>query len=249
MTVLRLVAERSPASLAELQQAAGLHKTVVFRLLRTLEAGGFVEQDPETGRFSVGLSAYQVGQAYANVGPLVRLGVPCLRTLVEGSPHGAYIGVRDGLEMVYVAIVEGRGPLRVYVPSGTRVAAHATAFGKVMLAELPDDEVLALIDAHGLAQLTPRTITDPSALLEHLHEVREHGYGLNYEETYPGIGSVGAVVRDGTGAPVGAASMSYATSLLPQDELPEWIERTMSAAAEISSRLEGIVVHDAPASA
>jgi DNA-binding IclR family transcriptional regulator len=245
MTLLQLLAREGPASLAALHHATGLSKTVAFRLLRTLEANGFVEQDADNRRYQIGIGAFEVGQAYPASGPLIQLGLPVLGTLVEGSPHTAYIGVRDSFEIVYLATVGSRGPLRVHTPPGTRIAAYSTAFGKALLAELPEEEVLELARAHGLPPLTATTITDPTELLGHLRQVRSNGYALNDEEAHPGIGAIGAVIRDGRGQPVAAVSLAFATSLMPVSERPAWIERTVDAAAGISARLERTVIDPA----
>lgn len=247
LTLLRVLAREGPSSLAALHQATGLSKTVVFRLLRTLEASGFVEQDGDNRRYQIGIGAFEVGQAYPAAGPLIQLGLPILDALVEGSPHTAYIGVRDGFEVVYLATVYNRGPLRVHTPPGTRIPAHSTAFGKVLLAGLPEAEVVALATQFGLPALTPTTITDSDLLINHLRKVRKDGYANNNEEAHPGIGAIGAVIRDGRGMPVAALSLAYATSLMPPAEKPAWIKRTVRAAADISARLERTVIDPAQA--
>jgi DNA-binding IclR family transcriptional regulator len=111
-----------------------------------------------------------------------------------------------------------------------------------MLAELDPEEVRQFAAEHGLAAMTPKTITDVDKLLRHLQRVKRQGFALNAEESYLGIGSVGAAVRDITGTAVAAVSLSYAMSLVGSSDLPGLIERTVSAAADISSRLERVVI-------
>ena len=247
LTLLQILAKEGPTTLAALHQATGLSKTVVFRLLRTMEASGFVEQDAGNRRYQIGIGAFEVGQAYPASGPLIQLGLPILGALVAGSPHTAYIGVRDEFEVVYLATVGGRGPLHVHTPPGTRIPAYCTAFGKVLLAELADDDVLALAEAHGLLAQTGATITDPQDLLAHLQQVRREGYAVNNAEAHDGIGAIGAVVRDARRLAVAAVSLAYATSLMPDADRPAWVERTVNAAAELSARLERTVIDPAQA--
>ncbi len=128
----------------------------------------------------------------------------------------------------------------MHVPPGRRNPAYATTVGKALLAELPDDEVLERVRRFRLRQLTPSTIKSPTQLVRHLREVRTLGYALNAEEAYPGIGSIAATVRDASGRSIAGISFAYATSLMPPDELPAWIERTTGAAAEVSSVLADI---------
>jgi IclR family acetate operon transcriptional repressor len=238
VAVLRtLAAEAAPMRLADVQRKTGLQKTIAFRLLKTLESAGFVEQEPTTGRFHIGVGAFEVGQAYPRAGSLILRIRPHLQRFVEGSPHTAYLATLDGFEIVYLATVEGTGPLRVHIAPGRRNPAYATAVGKALLAELPDVEILDRARQFRTRQLTPSTITNPARLVQHLREVRTRGYALNSEEAYPGIGSIGAAIRDVGGNVIAGISLTYATSLLLSDELPAWIERTLVAAAEVSAAL------------
>jgi IclR family KDG regulon transcriptional repressor len=241
VAVLRLLAEEGvPLRLADVQKKTGLHKTVAFRLLKTLVASRFVEQDPDTGRFHIGIGAFEVAQAYPHGSSLIGLSRRHLRTLVDGSPHTAYLATLDGFEIVYLTSVEGTGPLRVHVNAGSRKPAHATAVGKALLAELDDAQIVALAEEFGFVQLTPSTITSAEKLLESVREVREQGYALNSEEAYPGIGAIATVIRGANGEATCGITLSYATSLLAPPELPAWIERTTTAALEISAMLGAV---------
>jgi DNA-binding IclR family transcriptional regulator len=238
IAILRLLAaEGTPLRLAEVQRGTGLQKTVAHRLLQTLVAERFVEQDADSGRFHVGIGAFEVAQAYPHGSALIGLSRRHLSELVGGSPHTAYLATLDGFEIVYLAAIEGTGPLRVHVRPGSRNPAYATAVGKVLLAELEDDEIEALAATHGLAQLTPSTLTTSEELLEQVREVRAQGYALNSEEAYPGIGAIATTIRDPDGEVRCAVSLSYATSLLDPDELPAWVERTSAASRAISAAL------------
>ena len=200
LAILRLLAaEGEPLRLAEVQRKTGLQKTVAHRLLQTLVAARFVEQDAESGRFHVGIGAFEVAQAYPHGSALIGLGRRHLSDLVGGSPHTAYLATRDGFEIVYLAAVEGTGPLRVHVRPGSRNPAYATAVGKVLLAELEDERDRGARRHLRAARLTPSTITTPAELLEQVHEVRAQGYALNSEEAYPGIGAIATAIRDADG--------------------------------------------------
>jgi DNA-binding IclR family transcriptional regulator len=248
VTVMRLLAEEGvPLRLAEVQRGTGLQKTVAFRLLKTLVASRFVEQDEETGRFHVGIGAFEVGQAYPHASSLIGLSRRYLRALVEGSPHTAYLATLDGFEIVYLTSLEGTGPLRVHVNPGSRIPAYATAVGKALLAELDDAEINARARQFGFVQLTSSTITSARKLLLNAREVRAQGYALNHEEAYPGIGAIAAVIRDSSGRASAGITLSYATSLLAPAELPGWIERTTNAAREISTALSGTTLSGAHA--
>ena len=244
LAVLRVLAEEgAPLRLAEVQRKTGLQKTVVHRLLRTLVAARFVEQDSEGAGFHIGLGAFEVARAYPHAESLITLSHRFLRDLVAGSPYTAYVAELDGFDIVYLAVVEGTGPLRVYVTPGSRIRAYATAVGKALLAELDDDEIARRANAHEFEQLTPSTITSTSRLLEEVRLVREQGYALNHEEAYPGIGAIAAVVRGVSRKATVGITVAYATSLLGASDLSEWIERTTTTALEISAAIGTIGEH------
>ena len=245
LSVLRVLAEEGePLRLADVQRKTGLQKTVAFRLLKTLAASRFVEQEVETGRFHIGIGAFEVAQAYPRGTSLIGLTRKHLQALVDGSPHTAYVATLDGFEIVYLASVEGTGPLRVYVNPGARNPAYATAVGKVLLAELDDEEIAERAERFGLVRLTRTTITSATELIGQVHQVREQGYALNSEEAYPGIGAIAAVIRDRSGKASAGITLSYATSLLDPDDLPGWIERTTATALEISAALGTLSVDE-----
>jgi len=245
LTVLSLLAaEGAPLRLTDVQQKTGLQKSIAFRLLKTLEAWRFVEQEEGTGRFHIGIGAFEVAQAYPRGSSLIRLVRPYLRTLVGGSPHTAYLATLDQFEIVYLTSVEGTGPLRVHVNPGSRNPAYATAVGKTLLAELDDATITELGRRLGLVRLTPSTITSVQKLVKHVGEVRERGYALNSEEAYPGIGSIAAPIRYGSGKTGVGITLAYATSLLAPEELPAWIEQTTTTARAISAALSSVTVDD-----
>jgi IclR family acetate operon transcriptional repressor len=120
---------------------------------------------------------------------------------------------------------------------GMSVRLHTTAIGKAILATMPDDAVTAIMARTGMEARTPGTITDVTALLEHLSSVRARGYSLDEEENEPGIRCVGAAVHDHTGRATGAVSISTLV-LEPWDRpLDELAARVRTAAREISESL------------
>ncbi|WP_255171513.1 IclR family transcriptional regulator [Natrononativus amylolyticus] len=108
-------------------------------------------------------------------------------------------------------------PLDLY--PGKRVPLHTTAFGKVLLADRPDEEIDAILERHGLVAATDGTITDRPTLLEELAEVRANGYAVADEERLRGVRSVATAVRNESGVAVGAVGVTGPTSRLTLDRL------------------------------
>jgi DNA-binding IclR family transcriptional regulator len=170
-----------------------------------------------------------VGSLYLRGNLLEREALPVLQTLVTTYGCNGYLGILDRGEVVYLAIVENPGPLRIHVQVGSRTYAHTTALGKALLASLPPETLDAWLSTHSLPALTPRTITDPERLRADLAEVRRWGL-------FPCAGAVGAAPRDRSGEAVAAISLAFLSHLVDEAGI-EAMGRAVKDAAAISVRL------------
>lgn len=223
----------------ELSDQLSLDKSVVYRILHTLAEHRFVERDPKTRRYRVGLGAWEVGQRYTGGTRLEDAAVPLLTPLVNQSGGTGYVATLDGTDAVYLALINGPGALRVHVDVGSRVPAHTIAAGKAMLARLPEDDLRTRLRRVRLAQVTDSTVTSVDDLLQELEVARRVGYALNHGEYMPGVAGVGAAVRDRD--PSSIAGISVAFPMLPSfagllETLPAEVR---GVAEEISRQLHG----------
>jgi len=228
---------RPELGVTELATRTGLPKSVVHLLASTLCQAGFLDRNPFTGKYRIGLKAFEVGSLYLRGNLLEREALPVLQTLVTTYGCNGYLGILDRGEVVYLAIVENPGPLRIHVQVGSRTYAHTTALGKALLASLPPETLDAWLSTHSLPALTPRTITDPERLRADLAEVRRRGYSLALDENIPGIGAVGAALRDRSGEAVAAISLAFVSQLVDEAAIEAMGQAVKDAAAAISVRL------------
>ncbi|GAA5053612.1 IclR family acetate operon transcriptional repressor [Thermocatellispora tengchongensis] len=195
LDVLETLAEMGgEAGISELASRTGLPYGTIHRLLRTLLARGYVRQESD--------------RRYALGGALVRLGgvaermvavwaQPYLAKMVELSGETANLAVLEGDFIVYVAQVQSPRRLRMFAEVGRRVLPHSTAVGKILLADRPDREVVALIERTGMPRRTANTIVDHEAMLEALSAVRAQGYALDLGEEELGVHCLAVPVHDG----------------------------------------------------
>jgi IclR helix-turn-helix domain len=134
----------------------GLPRSTTYHLLAELIAAGFVVHLPEERRYGLGVSAFEIGSAYARQEPLARLARPVLARLVDAVGHSAHLAVLHGREVLYV--VEQRAPGRppLVTDVGVRLPAQLTASGKAMLADLPGPHVRALFPTRARSSTRPR---------------------------------------------------------------------------------------------
>lgn len=222
----------------DLSQGLKLDKSVVHRILKTLAAHHFLERNPETRKYRVGLRAWEVGRLYTVRSWVEEAAVPLLADLVARTGGTAYVGSLDGSEIVYLATVDGAGPIRVHVDVGARTSAHTTALGRAILAAIPSDELEPLLSGLDLPEgPTAKRGRTRTELIAELLATRERGYAINRGESRRGVGAVGAVVKDSRGAPTAALSVGF--PLMPEyenlwDILPPQL---MRVAAEVTKRM------------
>ena len=187
--------------LSELAARSGLPLPSIHRLVRTLVDRGYMRQLPNR-RYSLGTRLVPLGQvAGTMLGAWAR---PVLSDLVDGLGETANLAVLDGDAVTYVGQVPSRHSMRMFTEVGRRVAAHCTGVGKALLSTLPDDAVRDLLTRTGMPAQTPRTITDPEALLVELARVRRDGHAVDEGEQEVGVRCVAVPVR----GPLGTLAVS-----------------------------------------
>jgi IclR family acetate operon transcriptional repressor len=159
-----------------------------------------------------------------------------MENLAQRTGQTVSLAVRDGLEIVYIAIERAQQDIGIQGQVGARHPANATALGKVLLADLERSEAAALLADHELVRLTHRTITDPDALLRHLDLVRQQGYAVDDEERGIGIRCVAAPVRRADGRVIGGISVAGPIFHMTEDVLPRYRQWLLEATAAASSR-------------
>jgi len=219
----------------ELSKRLKLHKNNVFRLLATLEARGYIEQNKVTENYRLGLRCLQLGQSFIQQMGLLVQARAALEHLARSAEESAFVAVRKGVGIVPLDFVEAPRPVRVVSFLGVVLPAHCTAAGKVYLAFEPDVE---LSQSSVLEKFTPETITDPKTLSEQVKEIRELGYAADNGEFMEEVSSVAVPVRDYTRNLVGVVAVTGPTHRLSVDRIKTYIiPLILERGNELSRRL------------
>jgi IclR family acetate operon transcriptional repressor len=141
------------------------------------------------------------------------------------------------VELITVDVVEGHHLMRMQGRIGQRQLFHASALGLAILAAVPGWRVSELLGRGPLVRLTPHTMVDRSQLRQRLSEVRTQGYSVDFEGVEDGLRCVGAAVRDGSGAVVGALSVSGPRHRLGPEAIARLGPLVRRAADELAARL------------
>jgi DNA-binding IclR family transcriptional regulator len=219
---------------SELARHLDLSRTIVVRILSTLEAAGFVERKPGDPRYQIGLTAFRIGSLYLTANPLLGFATRCLDKLVNETGYTAYLGVIDAADAVIITHREGRRPVRFMWTAGDRLPITTTAYGKAMLALLPAAELDRVLGTEGLAVLTERSLRTRAALDAQLHGIRKRGWAAAKDEAALGVNAVGAAIVDAAGYPIAGIAISY-VDYPPDPTLPKTLGPLVVEEARIIS--------------
>ena len=225
------------AGVVEIAQVLGVHKSTASRLLATMESRGYVDRNAQTGKYSLGIRLVALSRAKLDQIDLRGHARHFLEELVSRTGETAHLAILDNGAIVYVDKVDTPQTLMMRSQIGYRIAAHCTALGKAILAELPDAILESVLDKQSFYRFTPNTITDPVALKEHLNRVRETGFALDDEEHEEGIRCVAAPVKDVSGRTIAAISVSGPTMRISRQRAEEMGRVVQGAARRLSESL------------
>jgi DNA-binding IclR family transcriptional regulator len=198
------------ASITEITQTLRLPRTTIYRILNTLEAHDVVRRD-RSGAYRLGrriLSlASHVTASVIDV-DIVSLAQPILDRLAAELVASVKLSVIDHEGVLVVAVAQGRRAYALTVTRGQRMAPHAGAAGKLLLAHLPSDELARWL-ATPLAAFTTQTVTDPRRLRAELGRIRRQGWAQDRGESAPSICAFAAPVVDRQGRVLAAVSLPF----------------------------------------
>ena len=223
--------------LVDVSQAVGLPLATVHRLLGTLIRRGYVKQNRDNRKYSLGFRALQMSNDM-RLGFSLRLEArPFLRRLMQRSGESANLAVLDDGEVVYIDQAQSSRILRMFTQLGSRMPAHSSASGKVMLAFSTPETVEGVVRRYGLARQTSHTITDATEFARELERVRTQGFAIDDEEQEEGVRCVAVPVRDDSGQAIASLSISGPATRLNDDQMHALVEEIVDCGDKLSRRL------------
>jgi len=223
-------------TLSEVAAITGVTRAAARRFLLTLVRLGYVRADGRV--FSLSPRVLELGYAYLSSLSLPQVALPHLEALVAEVNESSSVSVLDGPDVVYVARVPTLRIMTVAISVGTRFPAYATSMGRVLLANLLDEDLEAYLEKVQLDRLTNRTVTSRSALKAELSRVRAQGWALVDQELEEGLRAVAAPIRDRAGRVVAAINVSAHASRTSLESMRRTlVPPLVAAAARISADL------------
>jgi IclR family KDG regulon transcriptional repressor len=203
----------------ELSKRLDLHKNNVFRLLATLEHRGYIEQNPATENYRLGVKTLQIGSIFIEQRECRRQARPILENLMESSGETTVVAVLRGSKVIYMDSVETDKTVRAVSHIGALLPAHCTAVGKVQLAQLSAAEIERLYPEQTLPALTPHSITTRDMLLAELKSIVARDYAIENEEAEIDVRGVSVSVKDYSKNVIAAIGITAPVSRLTNERL------------------------------
>lgn len=230
-----LGSEPGELSLTDISRRLKIPKTTTYRYLCTLCANGLVAHDRETDLYRLGLRLWELGQKVGDQFQVRRLALPLMAQLRDRFNETVNLGVLDGIEIVYVEMVQSTFALRMHATLGGRDPAYTTALGKAILAYLPPGHWRAHLPQR-LIRRTPQTITSLAALRADLLATRARGFARDAGENETGARCIGVPLFHRSGFAVAALSVSAPAARLDDSREAEVASAVMLAARAISAQ-------------
>lgn len=201
-----LAAHPAGLTLTETAEKAGLTRAGARRFLLTLVASGYAKQDGR--RFMLSARLLSLARTWLGDASPWAYAEPFLREVSAALGESCSVAVLEGEDVVYVARVAGKSIVSVALHVGTRLPAHCTSMGRVLLAGLALAKLEAFLDGAALHSRTPKTITDRERLRAEIAKVAREGHAVVDQELELGLRSIAVPVRDRAGHVVAAVNVS-----------------------------------------
>jgi IclR family transcriptional regulator, KDG regulon repressor len=239
LSIIELVLDQDRAlSITEISQKLGMGKGTVHRILSTLKARKFFQQDSKTKMYSLGVRTLEIGMSSKRERFLCKAMVPFLMDLAETCRETVNAAVWEYNEIRYIYRLESEEMLRISTCAGARFPGYCAATGKIFLSYFSDDDIRQIYGRkNALKKYTKRTIGSVGALIQEMEKVRVNREAVDDEETLDGVYCVAAPILNSKGECVAAISISAPKNRVPAETAPKLMKLVSETARKISGSL------------
>ena len=238
LAIVDFVAARGYVSFTEIVTALSLPRSSAHGLLNTLHSAGWLEHDPATRQYSLGLRAWHVGQLYTGHNHIANAASPVLEALAARLGESVQLARLDGSGNAYFTISQhSTEGLRFGTSVGMRLAAHATATGAALLSNLEPAEAKRRLAAAPAPLLVNKTAVEIAVVLERVAKAKQRGYALDDQTYLAGARSVAVPLTSSTGGINTAISVTMSVSRTGESWPTDVLGAVTAAAHEIRVRL------------
>lgn len=209
----------TPLGLAELVQVTGMDKSTVQRFAYTLKEMGYLEQDPDTRRYTLGRRVLDLTFGYLHSHPLVERASPVLVDLRRAVQERVDMTIPDGDWVLYVVRMQAKRENYSAALIGRRIPMFCSAGGRAMLSALPEADARQVIERANRVKHTQFTQTDVEDIMAEIRKAREQGYALQAGEWRSGEIAAAVPIVDKRGEPVAAVHVAVSVGEWTREEV------------------------------
>jgi len=233
LKILECFTTKNPElGITEISEKMGLYKSNVHNIITTFEKAGYMEKNPENGKYRLGLKILELAHIITSNISLRKIIVPYMQEIANKANEIVYFGIPREGQVLYLDSAYPRNSVPSRSMLGETAPMYCTAIGKAMLAWFDDREIQDII-SQKLVRFTENTITNPELLMKEMKEIRKRGYAVDNMEHEYGIKCVGMAIRNRNGQVVAGLSVSGPSLRFTEDRIKE-------LAALISQNIEAI---------
>lgn len=210
-------AERPRLAIADVAELTGLDRATARRCLLTLHALGYADYDGKF--FTLTPRVLRLGMGALAALPISQLVQPWLDQLSDQIGQSTSVAILDETEIVYIARAAQKRVMSIGLLPGSRLPAHCTSLGRVLLAALPEARARALVEASDLSPRTAASLTAPMDIMARIADARTQGYALIDQEVELGLRSIAVPLYATTGRVIAALNTGVAAVQAGPDEL------------------------------
>jgi DNA-binding IclR family transcriptional regulator len=238
LDIFELMLQRAePITVAQIVTELSIPKSTAYELVRTLSEGDYLSPSGRGSGLFLGRKLFELGMAYRGHVDLLKDGSRIAEQLRDETGETVQLSVLDNELMMVLLKEEGVRALRIISQVGSRVPVNWAAAGRLLVSDMDDKALTALLTATVRPSPTGRAATDVKKLITQIRKFRRQGYATEINETNEHAGCVAAPVIDAAGHCVAALSVVAPEQRLSKPNRDYLIERVMNAAEKLSRRL------------
>ena len=219
LNLLSIIADNDGSTLTDLADHTGMAPSTVHRLLTSLANHGMLTHDPESGDWTIGVRAFEIGNAFLRYRKLGTISRPFLKQLMDECGETANVAIEDEGEVVFISQIESHAPMRAFFRPGRRGPIHASGIGKAILSTWSDTNIAQALSGKALTHFTAHTLDTLPALLKDIQQIRSRGWSIDDEEHTLGMRCIAAPVFNEHSEAIAGISVSGPAVRLPKDKV------------------------------
>jgi len=225
------------AGVSELSRRVGLHKSVVHRILVTLEKSEWVEKDENSGKYRLGLGLLSIRSSLTRH-PLIALSRPTMMKLLELTDETIVLAIESKIGAICIEKIETSRSVKVTSEVGRYFPLHAGATGIAILIGMPESRIRSHLLSKPLERYTERTWTDPHKVLERVLKLKKFGYATTTSEVDEGATAIAVPLVIRQGEIYGSLTISMPEYRFSEEKEEEFVPLLFEAAKEIINRVD-----------